>query len=76
MHGNVDEWVADCWNGSYTGAPSNGSAWLEGTCSVRVVRGGSWLIGPRDLRAAYRLRLTTGFRDFSSGFRVARTLTP
>ena len=25
LHGNVWEWVEDCWNGSYEGAPSDGS---------------------------------------------------
>ena len=42
MHGNVWEWVQDCWNGSYSGAPSNGGAWQQGDCSRRVLRGGSW----------------------------------
>ena len=30
MHGNVWEWVEDCWHGSYDGAPSEGSAWTRG----------------------------------------------
>ena len=76
MHGNVWEWVEDCWNGSYAGAPSDGSAWRSGDCSVRVLRGGSWYVNPRNLRSANRGRNTTGNRDFSNGFRVARTLTP
>ena len=76
MHGNVWEWVEDCWNGGYSGAPSNGSPWLRGDCARRVLRGGSWYNKPWFLRAAYRIRNTTGSRDFSFGFRVARTLTP
>ena len=76
MHGNVWEWVADCWNDSYAGAPSDGGAWQQGNCSERVVRGGSWGYFPRLLRAANRLRFPTGLRNFLSGFRVARTLTP
>ena len=40
----------------------------------RVVRGGSWNNNPRNLRAAYRNRNTTGNRNNNSGFRVARTL--
>ena len=76
MHGNVWEWVEDCWNESYAGAPSDGGAWLSGDCAKRVLRGGSWFDVPRALRAAHRFRLTTGVRDFFSGFRVARTLTP
>ena len=37
----VKEWVADCWNDSYQGAPNDGSAWARGDCDRRVVRGGS-----------------------------------
>ncbi len=29
-------------DGSYAGAPSDGSAWIAGDCTRRVVRGGSW----------------------------------
>ena len=76
MHGNVYEWVEDCWNGSYASAPSDGGARLSGDCAERVLRGGSWFIDPRDLRAAYRLWSSTGFRVINFGFRVARTLTP
>ena len=76
MHGNVFEWVEDCWNFSYAGAPSDGSAWRSGDCSVRVLRGGSWLSYPGLLRSAVRGWLTTGNRDLNDGFRVARTLTP
>ena len=76
MHGNVWEWVADCWNGSYNGAPSDGSAWTSGDCSDRVLRGGSLYFIPRNLRSAYRLGGPSGYRDLNIGFRVARTLTP
>ena len=76
MHGNVREWVEDCWNASYAGAPADGSAWLSGACSERVLRGGSWFLNPRFLRAAYRLWFSTGNRYLIFGFRVARTLTP
>ena len=47
MHGNVWEWVQDCRNGSYSGAPEDGSAWESGNCSVRVLRGGSWYFNYR-----------------------------
>ena len=77
MHGNVWEWTEDCWNGGYAGAPTDGSAWESGVCSMRVLRGGSWLNGPSDLRAAGRVRYSSGDRNFNVyGFRVARTLTP
>ena len=76
MHGNVWEWVEDCWNDSYAGAPADGSAWLRGNCGVRVLRGGSWFNIPSYLRAANRIRVATGSRGFNIGFRVARTLAP
>ena len=76
MHGNVWEWVEDCWNDDYAGAPSDGSAWLGGECYVRVLRGGSWGAPPRVLRAAYRGGITSGYRSSFVGFRVSRTLAP
>ena len=77
MHGNVWEWVEDCWHDSYSGAPSDGSAWTTGgVCSKRVLRGGSWANRPGGLRSAYRVRNSTGSRSDYYGFRVSRTLTP
>ena len=60
MHGNVREWVEDCWNGSYAGAPSDGRAWRSGDCSRRVIRGGSWDDNPWYLRSAFRTGITSG----------------
>ena len=76
MHGNVYEWVQDCWNGTYNGAPPNGGAWQQGDCSRRVLRGGSWYGDPRSLRSASRGGGSADYRSGSFGFRVARTLTP
>ena len=75
VHGNVWEWVEDCYNDGYVGAPVDGSAW-EWNCDGRVLRGGSWLNKPRNLRSANRLWDSTGFRSLIIGFRIARTLTP
>ncbi|MDE0330227.1 MAG: SUMF1/EgtB/PvdO family nonheme iron enzyme [Nitrospinae bacterium] len=75
LHGNVWEWVEDCWNGSYVGAPSDGRAWISSNCVDRVLRGGSWNNKPRNLRSANRDRYGSGIRSSSVGFRVARTLT-
>ena len=77
VHGNVWEWVEDCWHSDYRGAPTDGSAWTSGgDCDRRVLRGGSWNSVPGYLRAAVRFRNGTGDRDNNDGFRVARTLTP
>ena len=76
LHGNVDEWVQDCRNRGYQGAPTNGSAWESGDCSLRVVRGGSWTSPVPGPRSADRYGFNTAFRIFYLGFRVARTITP
>ena len=77
MHGNVWEWVADCWHDNYEGAPSDGRAWTGGGDSSRaVVRGGSWSFDPRHLRAAYRDRGAPSDRDYNGGFRLVQDLNP
>ncbi len=73
MLGNVLEWVEDCPNRSYRGAPTEGSAWTTGHCSLGILRGGSWYNLPMYIRAANRYWGSPGFRDLNSGFRVART---
>ena len=73
VHGNVDEWVQDCWNDSYFGAPTDGSAWTSGECSGRVLRGGSWASSHRNLHLADRDWSPTNYRSIRTGFRVARS---
>ena len=73
MHGNVWEWCLDHWHENYEGAPTGGSAWLEGEASgSRVMRGGSWLYDARRARAASRSRYAPVERDVNVGFRCAR----
>ena len=67
VHGNVKEWVADCWNGSYAGAPGDGAAWMTGNCEERVLRGGSWFEGPGNVRSAGRHRHGAGDRGSRGG---------
>ena len=74
VHGNVEEWVQDCWHDSYAGAPSDGRAWESGDCSRRVLRGGSWVDKPGFLRSAFRHRYTADYRYSRLGFRIARSL--
>ena len=74
MLGNIWQWTQDCWNGSYSAAPTDGSAWTQGNCSQRVLRGGSWYNGTRYLRSSSRYGFTTAGRDSRGGFRVAKTL--
>ena len=77
VHGNVWEWVEDCWHEDYEGAPADGSAWTAGgDCSLRVIRGGSWFDFPWYLRSALRGRVSADVPSRYYGFRVALTLTP
>ena len=77
MHGNVREWVQDCWHPGYRGAPADGSAWTErGGCKKRVLRGGSWSDIPWDMRSARRLSGRWKDRNSKTGFRIALTLGP
>jgi formylglycine-generating enzyme required for sulfatase activity len=73
VHGNVWEWVEDCWHDSYKGAPTDGSAWSEKECSRWVMRGGSFVVYPQNLRSSFRGYLTFIARlDYMVGLRVAR----
>jgi formylglycine-generating enzyme required for sulfatase activity len=74
VHGNVWEWVEDCWNGSLAGLPKDGAPRITGDCGSRVLRGGAWSAEPKDLRSAKRNWELVGERRAEIGFRVARTL--
>ena len=70
MHGNVMEWCQDDWHDNYKGAPDDGSAWLSGLSSNKVLRGGSWNSLPVFCRSAYRDDLAHVDRSSNFGFRV------
>jgi formylglycine-generating enzyme required for sulfatase activity len=74
MNGGVAEWVADCWNGNYKGAPADGGAWLKGDCRKRVLRGGSWRNDAESLSATSRVNYDVDVRYLAHGFRIARDL--
>lgn len=62
VHGNVSEWVSDCWEMS------------EGTCTARTIRGGSWLLLSGDLSFEAPQWLEPEGRYGYVGFRVAKSL--
>ncbi len=76
MHGNVWEWVEDCWNKSNPVPPADGTAQVQGDCRMRVLRGGSWGTLPPSLRSAARSWSASIDHGNGVGFRVARTLAP
>ena len=74
MLGNVFEWVQDCWHEDYVGAPTDGSAWMQGDCLQHEMRGGSWFTTPGFVRPSYRNRFEADYRAATVGFRVARII--
>jgi formylglycine-generating enzyme required for sulfatase activity len=86
VHGNVWEWVQDCYHDSFEGAPVDGSAWMKDECSGHVVRGGSLSApvyahrsafrfqGNRETRSDKELDTTAEFSNFNLGLRVGRSL--
>ena len=71
MHGNVWEWCQDHWHDNHEGAPTDGSAWIEGGDSKRrILRGGSWARYPWFCRSAYRDYVGPDYRFSNIGFRV------
>ena len=69
--GNVAEWVDDCYKNHYMGAPKDGSAVSEPSCTLRVARGGSIKSSAEDLASHARDKRepAKGYSDL--GFRVA-----
>ncbi|MFV3406495.1 MULTISPECIES: formylglycine-generating enzyme family protein [Pseudomonas] len=74
MHGNVYEWVADCYHDSYHGAPTDGSAWTEAGCERVSIRGNDWGEAPIFSRSGNRNNAYANNRGDWLGFRVARAL--
>jgi formylglycine-generating enzyme required for sulfatase activity len=72
--GNAAEWVQDCWNPNYRGAPTDGSAWAKGDCTLRVLRGGYFASKSNAIRSGARFRYDEDVRFYGNGFRVARDL--
>ncbi|WP_191603333.1 formylglycine-generating enzyme family protein [Marinomonas algicola] len=72
MHGNVAEWVEDCYHDDYTDAPTSNTIWNSGLCDSRVIRGGSWFDIPRVGRSATRYRADPNLKASNWGFRVTR----
>ena len=71
LHGNVKEWCADYWHSNYDAVPTDGSAWTtDGDSDKRVLRGGSWNVGPKKCRSAYRQKFDPEASLYDIGVRV------
>ncbi|MGO2355176.1 MAG: SUMF1/EgtB/PvdO family nonheme iron enzyme [Marinomonas foliarum] len=74
MHGNVAEWIEDCYHDTYEGAPTQNQVWLANQCDSRVLRGGSWFDIPRVGRSSTRYRAEPELKASNWGFRVVRII--
>lgn len=70
--GNVSEWTLDCFNKNYQGAPTDGSAWQNGDCSKRIVRGGSFSNAGNNSTNTRREKYPAGSKLSHIGFRIVR----
>ncbi len=74
MSGNVWEWCEDRWHGDYKKPPKDGSAWINGSSSNHVVRGGSWYFDAASCRVTGRNGNQTDNCSHNVGFRLAISL--
>jgi formylglycine-generating enzyme required for sulfatase activity len=74
LNGNVWEWVEDCWNPDHAGAPKDARARLDGDCTFRVMKGGSWYYFGRLARSPYRFKNHAHVKSYNIGLRVVREL--
>ncbi len=72
MIGNVWEWTQDCYDSSYRGVPTNGDANEYAQCRRRVIRGGSWSSGKKEVIPAFRNAARKEYSSNTIGFRLAR----
>ncbi len=70
VHGYLWEWCADAWHDDYTGAPADGSPWVDGgDAQRRVLRGGSWKDPAERLTSSYRRAAPRTLKDDAVGLR-------
>ncbi|MGM0575076.1 MAG: SUMF1/EgtB/PvdO family nonheme iron enzyme [Myxococcota bacterium] len=69
MVGNVWEWVQDRWHYSYDGAPTDGSAWEDGSSPYRVLRGRGFGDSADHVRAGIRSRNSPSDTGAAASFR-------
>jgi len=81
MLGNVREWVEDCYHDDYSGAPTDGSAWVsschqqENNITSYLSKGCAIVNNAYSCRIAFRLLpAPTYVKGYDHGFRVVHTL--
>ncbi|WP_101760563.1 SUMF1/EgtB/PvdO family nonheme iron enzyme [Oceanicoccus sp. KOV_DT_Chl] len=74
MHGNVWEWLGDCWSRNYKNAPADGRHWGSSNCDEHSQRGGSWFYGATEAQSFYRAYGENLDKSVTLGFRLAQDL--
>ena len=74
VHGNVLEYVTDCWTTNHNNLPNDGSPILTKNCLSKVVKGGAWYYLPKVSRSASRARNDRRVSGYFIGFRAFREL--
>ena len=74
MHGNVWEWCEDRWHENYDNAPNDGSAWVTGSDTRRILRGGAWDRPWKICQSTLRNGVDSDLRSSNWGFRLVRSL--
>lgn len=74
MHGNVSEWVWDCYGEYPTEDQTDPAGPASGT--LRVYRGGGWNDFAKNMRSAYRATLEQNKGSFNLGIRLVLNAAP
>lgn len=74
MIGNAAEFVADCFNGSHQGRPTNATARTTGDCNTRIYKGSHMLNWKHSFLPQFRQAGVGEWPNIYGGFRVARDL--
>ena len=75
MHGNLKEWVEDCFNSDYANSSTDGSPILSGNCKARVLRGGSYPGLKQFITSSTRHHSYADHEHWTTGFRIAKDLS-
>lgn len=75
LSGNVAEWVEDCWHADYKSAPTDGSAWSDPQCQLRVLRGGAYDSEAIYVTSSSRFRYDYDVPYSANGFRLVREIS-
>lgn len=76
MGGNITEWTEDCFVGSLSDTPADGSPHNVDNCEERVLKGSAWALPPTLARSASRDGVSLSYASTLAGFRVARSMPP